>query len=107
MRLQTSPALSSVVAGATIPLDREANPFAATLVIEVLSGTNTSKVQYTVDNVWDSTVTPLWLDHATLTGISATTSGTLTFPVTAVRLNMTAFTSGSAQLVILQSKPGA
>lgn len=104
MRQQVSPALSSVVAGVTIPVDREANPFSVTLVIEVLSGTNTSKVQYTLDNVWDSTVTPLWIDHATLTGITATTAGNIAFPVTAVRLNMTAFASGSAQLVIMQGR---
>lgn len=104
MRQQVSPALSSVVAGVTIPVDREANPFSVTLVIEVLSGTNTSKVQYTLDNVWDSTVTPIWIDHATLTGITATTAGNIAFPVTAVRLNMTAFASGSAQLVIMQGR---
>lgn len=104
MRLQNSPALGSVVAGATIPLDREANPFSVTLVIEVLSGTNTSKVQYTVDDVFNSAVTPIWIDHATLAGITATTAGNIAFPVTAVRLNMTAWTSGSAQLSIIQGR---
>ena len=107
MRVQTSPALGSVTTGITIPLDREANPFTVSLVIEVLSGTNTSKVQFTVDDIFNSSVTPIWLDHATLTNISATTSGNLAFPVTAVRLNMTAWTSGSAQLVVIQAKPGA
>lgn len=107
MRQQISPALSSVVAGQTIPLDRYANPFSVSLVIEVLSGTNTSQVQFTVDDVFNPNITPVWLTHATLTAITATTSGNLAFPATAVRLNMTAFTSGSAQLVVIQSKPGA
>lgn len=97
--------LSSVTTSVTIPLDRSANPFSVGLVIEV-TGTNTSKVQYTFDNVWDSTVTPVWKDHTTLTGITTTTDGNIAFNCTAVRLNMTAFTSGSATLVVIQGKQG-
>lgn len=106
MRLQKSATLSSVTTSPPIPLDRAANPFTVGLVIEVVSGTNTSKVQMTLDDVFDSTVTPVWIDHATLAAITATTGGSLTFPVTAVRLNMTAFTTGSAFLMVMQGKQG-
>jgi hypothetical protein len=75
------------------------------LVIEV-TGVNTSKVQITLDDIYDSTVTPVWFDHATLTAISATTSGNIAFNATAIRLNMTAFTSGSATLKVMQAKQG-
>jgi hypothetical protein len=103
MRLQ-SVTLNSVTTSAPIPLDRSANPFSVGLAIVVNSGTNTSKVQMTLDDIFDPTVTPVWFDHATLTGIVATTSGNIAFNCTAVRLNMTAFTSGSASLRVLQGK---
>lgn len=103
MRLQ-SVTLSSVTTSAPIPLDRTANPFSVGLVIEVTL-TNTSKVQITLDDIYDPTVTPVWFDHSTLgPAITATTSGNLAFNATAVRLNMTAFTSGSATLKVLQGK---
>lgn len=104
MRLQ-SVTVSSVAASAAIPLDRSANPFSVGLVIEV-TGTNTSQVQMTLDDIFDPTVTPVWFTHATLTAITATTSGNIAFNCTAVRLNVTAFTSGSATLKILQGKQG-
>lgn len=95
--------LSSVATSIPIPLDREANPFSVGLVIEV-TGTNTSKVQITMDNIFDPAVTPVWFDHATLSAVSATTSGNIAFPCTAIRLNMTANTSGSATLVVHQGR---
>jgi len=104
MRLQ-SVTLSSVTTSAPIPLDRSANPFSVGLVIEV-TGTNTSKVQMTLDDVFDPTVTPIWFDHSTLSAVSATTSGNIAFNCTAVRLNVTAFTSGTATLKVLQGKQG-
>lgn len=104
MRLQ-SVTLSSVTTSAPIPLDRSANPFSVGLVIEV-TGTNTSKVQLTLDDIYDPTVTPVWFDHTTLTNISATTSGNIAFNCTAIRLNLTAFTSGTAVLKVLQGKQG-
>lgn len=104
MRLQ-SVTLSSVTNSVTIPLDRTANPFSVGLVIEV-TGTNTSQVQVTVDDIYDPTVTPVWFTHSTLTAVTTTTSGNLAFNATAVRLNMTAFTSGSATLKVLQGKQG-
>lgn len=42
-------------------------------------------------------------DHSTLTGLTASAVGNLAFPVTAVRLNVTAYTSGSAALTVLQN----
>ena len=107
MRAQVTPALASVTTGQIIPVDREANPFSLGLQV-VVSGTNTSKVQFTLDNVFDSTVTPTWIDMAApFAAISATTGGNFVTPCTAIRLNMTAFTSGTAQLTVLQSKPGS
>lgn len=97
--------LSSVTTSAPIPLDREANPFSVGLKL-VVTGTNTSSIEVTLDNVFDSTITPTWTGLTSLTGLTATTNGNIAFNVTAVRLNMTAFTSGSATLQVLQGKQG-
>lgn len=103
MRPTQSPALGSVTTGVAIPVDPYATNFNLGLTIVVVSGTNTSKVQYTTGDIFDSSVTPVWTDHATLTGITASTTGNLTIPVRAVRLNMTAWTSGTAYLQIVPS----
>lgn len=44
------------------------------------------------------------VDHDTLTAIAATDVGNLAFPVTAVRLNCTAYTSGAAELTVIQNR---
>lgn len=66
----------------------------------------TYKVQYTYDNIQDSTVTVTWFDHATVTGKTANADGNIQFPFKALRLNVTAFTSGSVTMTVLQSKQG-
>jgi hypothetical protein len=40
--------------------------------------------------------------HATLVGLSARTDGNYAFPIQAVRLNITSYTSGNATLTVLQ-----
>jgi hypothetical protein len=104
MKLQST-TLSSVATSAPIPLDRSANPFSVGLVLEV-TGTNTSTVQLTLDDIFNPNVTPVWFNHSTLAAIITTTSGNIAFNCTAVRLNMTAFTIGSATLQVLQGKQG-
>lgn len=102
---RTSVTVSSATQSAAIPVDRQVNPVSIEIACVVAGGsTLTYKVQYTVDNIQDSTVTPTWIDHATITGKSATFDGQITFPVYAVRLNVTAFTAGSVTMTVLQSR---
>jgi hypothetical protein len=68
-------------------------------------GTLTYKVQHTFDDVFDSTVTPVWFDHSTITGKTTNADGNYAFPVRAVRLNVTAYTSGSVTMTLLQIGP--
>jgi hypothetical protein len=99
-----SPALASVTAGIAIPVNQYANNFNLGLAIVVPSGTNTSAVQYTLDDIYDPAVTPVWFTAAApLTGVTASTAASFTIPCTAVRLNMTAWTSGSAYLLVVSS----
>lgn len=93
--------VSSVANSAAIPVDYRQNAFSIGLAM-VITGTGTYKVQYTMDNVFDSTVTPTWQDHAILTGITTTSSGNFAFPIRAIRLVGTAYTSGSCILTVLQ-----
>lgn len=97
----TSVTVSSVANSAAIPVDYRQSNFGIGLAL-IVTGTGTYKVQYTLDNIFDSTVTPNWLDHATLTGISASASGNFAFPIRACRLVGTAYTSGSGILTVVQ-----
>jgi hypothetical protein len=93
--------LSSVTTSNPIVLDHKTSSFNVNMAM-VFTGTATAKAQYTLDNVLDPNVTPTWFDHATVTG-SSNITGTITNPVRAVRLNCTAFTSGTVTLTVLES----
>ena len=92
---------SSAGTSAWIPLDYKQNPFNVGLGL-VISGTNTTDVEHTFDDIYDSSVTPTAFKHSTLVGKTANADGNYAFPIRAVRLNVTAYTSGSATLTILQ-----
>lgn len=79
----------------------------------IVTGTNTSTVQVTDDDVFAPgyvAASGNWfpIPVAALVGASASQNATLAAAVyTAVRLNMTAFTSGGAVLnIIMSSMPG-
>lgn len=98
----TSVTVSSLAASAPIPVDWRAGSFNLGLFVDV-TGTNTSSVEYTLDDIFNPAVTPVWLAHATLTGLIADAAGVLTTPVQAVRLNVTAYTNGSARLQVVSA----
>ena len=62
----------------------------------------TYKVQHTFDDILNPAVTPTWFDHSSVTGQTANKDGNYAFPVTAVRLTVTAYTSGNVTLTLLQ-----
>ena len=94
---------SAAGTSAWIPLDYKQNPFNVGLGL-VISGTNTTDVEHTFDDIFDSSVTPAAFKHSTLVGKTANADGNYAFPIRAVRLNVTAYTSGSATLTILQGQ---
>ena len=103
MRPQTV-TVGSATTSAPIPMDYAMNPCSISLGCVVNGGgTLTYKVQHTFDNIFDSTVTPTWFDHSVITGKTANQDGNYAFPVRAIRLNVTAYTSGSATLTTIQS----
>jgi hypothetical protein len=69
------------------------------------SGVNTSHVEFTLDDLQDTSITPAWVDHATLLGITGSAFANLTTRCRAVRLIMDAYTNGYARLTLIQARP--
>lgn len=102
MRRQTV-TVSSAATSVAIQVNNRAFNFQIGIGCVVPSGTLTYKVQHTFDDIQDSAVTPTWFDHSTITGKTANQDGNYAFPIAAVRLNVTAFTSGSVTMTLLQA----
>lgn len=100
----TSVTVGSQTTSAWIPVDYRAQNFGIGIGCVINGGgTLTYKVQHTFDDIYDSTVTPTAFDHATITGKTANSDGNYAFPVRAVRLNVTAYTSGSVTMTLIQA----
>lgn len=99
--------LSSATTSAPIPMDERAKVFQVSIACVLSTGASlTYKVQHTFDAVFSSTFNPAtatWFDHPNITGETATKEGTYSSPVTAIRLNVTSYTSGSVTMALLQS----
>jgi len=98
-----SDAVSSVAASPAYMLNYR-NPHGAplSLAVEVSAGANlTYTVQYTLSDL-QAGETAVWIDTTNLAGKTASAAASLDSPATAVRLNVTARASGSAQLVVRQ-----
>lgn len=88
-----------------VPLDHYIGPFNVGLGV-VVSGTLTYTVQHTFDDIHADGFDPdtaTWFDNAGLTNQTATNDGNYAFPVTAVRLNVSAYTSGTAVMTVVQA----
>jgi hypothetical protein len=86
---------------AWIPMDYKQSPFNVGLAV-VLSGTATYDVEHTFDDIFDPNVTPTAFKHSVLTAQTTNKDGNYAFPVRAIRLNVTAWTSGNATITLLQ-----
>ena len=99
--------VGSATTSNVIPLDSYRNPFNVGLGCALSAGASlTYKVQYTYDDVFDNAFNPstaTWYDHATLAAKTTSSDGNIIVPVTAVRLNVTAYTSGTVTMTVLQS----
>ena len=98
--------LTAAATSSACPLSPLLFPFQVTIALAV-QGTNTSKVQVTLDDPLTA-IDPqgsnlTWFDHATLVNVTANALGNIAFPVRAVRLVMTAYTSGQATMTVLQA----
>lgn len=92
--------VSSQAASAPLPMDFKQNPFNVGFGV-VMTGTLTYTVQHTFDDLSLGTPTT-WFDNSTVAAETTNMDGNYAFPVTAIRLNVTAYTNGSATLKVLQ-----
>lgn len=79
------------------------------LGVHVAAGVGTYSVQTTNDDPADYTdatdynSNASWDDHPDLSGLTSTDAAGIQFPVRAVRLNVTAYTSGDFVMTVLQA----
>ena len=107
MRPVQLPAQSAVGPGPLVVLDyRAANPVTTVNVVNTPGAALTYSVEVTTDDVFNPAYNPLtgsWVAHpsANLTGASTTQAAVTALPFTAARLNVTAYTSGSAGMKVI------
>lgn len=104
--------LSAVGVTPPIVLDTYRDPFNVGLGIALSPGAVlTYTVQHTLDDVTLETFSPAtatWYSNSGLTAKTTSSDGNYAFPVTAIRLNVTAYTSGSALMTVIQAgAPGS
>lgn len=92
-----------VGASAPFPLDWRADFFAVGLTYEV-SGTATFNVEVCGENILAGEI-PVWQTVSPLTGLTANGTNNIAFPVTGLRLNVTAGT-GTVTLRIVHNSGG-
>jgi len=99
--------VGSQTASATIPLDTYADPFNVGLAVVLSAGASlTYTVQHTFDDVYANDFNPAtatWFPNAALTDKIASSDGNYAYPITATRLNVTIWTSGTATLTVVQA----
>lgn len=92
---------TGVGATAAVPMDHYISPFNVGFGV-VVSGVVTYTVQHTFDDVFNSSVTPTWFNHPVIAAQTTNQDGNYAFPVTAIRLNVTAG-AGTATITIVQA----
>ena len=102
--------VGSATSSAPIPLDHYRDPFNVGVGVSV-TGTLTYTVEHTFDDVFAEGFNPAtatWFANSGLSAKTASLDGNYAFPVTAVRLRVSAYTSGSATMTIIQAgMPGS
>jgi len=95
---------ASAATSAPIPLDLSVSPFAVTLAADISAGgTLTYFVEQTFDDIYSPTFNPANATWFTVFTASADQVGSLTAPATAVRLRVSAYTSGNVTLTVIQA----
>lgn len=99
--------VSSQAASQPIPLDHYQGPFNVGVGVALSAGaTLTYSVEHTFDDVWAAGFNPataVWFSNSGLAAKTTSLDGNYAFPVTAVRLNVTAYTSGNATMTVIQA----
>lgn len=97
-----SKSVTGISVSTPLVLDYLAKDFQVSVVVH--AGTNTCTVNYTLDDIFDPAVSPVWLPLATLTGVTGDQVGNIAFPVRAIQLSQTAG-AGTSTMTAVQSSP--
>jgi hypothetical protein len=101
----TQVTVTNVGVSQPVPMDQNLTPFNVGLGAVITNGTPTYTVQHTFDNVFDSAYNPAtgnWFNQPDMTAQITNADGNYAFPVSAIRLNVTAGT-GTVALRIMQA----
>lgn len=88
-----------------IPMDFKEAPFNVAIATILVTGSATWSVQYTYDDI-TAGAPSTWFTLSGISGATASIDSNLQFPVTAVRLHVTAG-SGTVQIVVIQGIAGS
>lgn len=86
---------------ATAPMNLNTSPFNVGIGV-VVSGTVNFTIQHTFDDLFDSSVTPVWFSHPTLVGLTVNTDGNYAFPVAGIKVLVNSG-SGTATATLIQA----
>jgi len=99
--------VSSATSSRVIPLNTYISPFNVGIGCDVSAGgVLTYTVEHTFDNVQSPTfsaATATWFSNSTIVSQTADKDGNYSYPVTAVRLTVTAWTSGSVTMTVIEA----
>jgi hypothetical protein len=99
--------VSSATASPPLPVDYRAQVFNIGIGCVLSAGASlTYSVQHTFDDVFAAGYNPstdTWFDHATLTNRTTNANSSYDAPITAVRVNVTVYGSGSVTVTFLQA----
>lgn len=97
--------LTAVSVAPWIPLDPLRNPVHVGFgVTKIGTGDITFKVQHTFDNVMEPGASATAYDHSLVSGKTASIEGSYLYPISAIRLNVTAVSGvATAALTVLQA----
>lgn len=93
---------TSTVSTGWIPLDIKSTTAGTSFMVTV-GGTATYTVKHTLDNIQDSTITPDELAHDSLSAQTVGNDGNYAFPISAMKLNLTSFTSSTVEFAWIQT----
>jgi len=100
-----SKTVSAVAASDPVPLDHYISPANVTVDVRVDGTSVTFAGQYTTDDIYAADYDAATGNWSAITGVAgaASVTGNIAFPVTAVRLNVTAIATGSVTMTVIQS----
>jgi hypothetical protein len=104
--------VSSVTTSQVIPLNVYADPFNVSFGVKILpagNSGNTYTVQHTFDNVQSPSFDPAtatWYDNNTVVNKIINSDGNYSWPVTAIRLNVTSVGAGLSSLTLTAIQSG-